>query len=58
MQILSETETLSYEIFTLNYLDSMANVVARAFTQFDPMAISQKLSVEEFASYIRLYHYH
>ena len=54
MHILHETETLRYEIFTSNSLDGLADVVAKAFTQFDPMAIAQNLSVEEFADYIKL----
>ena len=54
MKTLYETETLCYEIFDLNSLNSMADVVAEAFTQFDPMAIAQNLSLNEFADYIRL----
>ena len=54
MKTLHETKTLRYEIFDLNSLDRMANVVARAFTQFDPMAIAQNLSLGEFADYIKL----
>lgn len=54
MQSLHETETVRYEIFERNSLDQLANVVAKAFIQFDPMAIAQNLSVEEFADYIKL----
>ena len=54
MKILHETETLSYEIFNLNDLDRVADVVARAFTNSDPMAIAQQLSVNDFADYIKL----
>ena len=54
MKTLYETETWSYEIFDLNDLDEVADVVATAFTNSDPMAIAQQLSVKEFADYIKL----
>ena len=54
MHILHETEAVRYEIFTSDSLDALADVVAKAFTQFDPMAIARNLSVDEFASYIKL----
>ena len=51
---LSETETLSYEIFDLKDLDRVADLVGKAFTNSDPMAVTQLLSVKEFADYIKL----
>ena len=54
MKILHETETLSYEIFNLNSLNPLANLVGKAFINSDPMAIAQQLSLEEFADYIKL----
>ena len=54
MKIIHETETLSYEIFNLNSLNPLANLVGKAFINSDPMAIAQQLSLEEFADYIKL----
>ena len=54
MKIIHETETLSYEIFNLNSLNPLANLVGKAFINSDPMAIGQQLSLEEFADYIKL----
>lgn len=54
MKTLHETETIRYEIFDLNFLEQMSDLVAKAFTQFDPMAIAQNLSKDEFADYIKL----
>jgi ribosomal protein S18 acetylase RimI-like enzyme len=51
---LSETETLSYEIFDLSDLDRVADVIGRAFANCDPMAIAQQLSVNELADYVKL----
>ena len=51
---LSETETLSYEIFESKDLDRLANTMAKAFTNSDPMAISQQLSINELADYVKL----
>ena len=51
---LSETETLSYEIFDLKDLDRVADAIGLAFTNSDPMAVTQQLSVKEFADYIKL----
>lgn len=51
---LLETETLSYEIFNLNDLDRVADAVGLAFTNSDPMAVTQQLSVNEFADYVKL----
>ena len=54
MKTLHETEKLRYEIFELNSLDPMANVVATAFTNSDSMAIVQKLSPKDFIDYVKL----
>lgn len=54
MKTLQETEKLRYEIFELSSLEQMASIVARAFTRFDPMAIAQKLSLDDFIDYIKL----
>ena len=51
---LFETETLSYEIFDSKDLDRVANAVGKAFTNSDPMAVTQQLSVKEFADYVEL----
>ena len=51
---LSETETSYYEIFDSKDLDRVADAVGLAFTNSDPMAIAQQLSVNEFADYIKL----
>ena len=51
---LLETETLSYEIFDLKDLDRVADAIGLAFTNSDPMAVTQQLSVNEFADYIKL----
>lgn len=37
---LSETETLSYEIYNSKDLDRVANVIREAFFYSDPMAIA------------------
>ena len=50
---LSETETSYYEIFNLNDLDRVADVIGKAFTNSDPMAVTQLLSVKEFADYVK-----
>ena len=51
---LFETETSYYEIFDSKDLDRVADAVGLAFTNSDPMAIAQQLSVSEFADYIKL----
>ena len=54
MKTLHETRTLRYEIFDLSSLNQMADVVAKAFPHSDPMAIAQKLSINDFTNYIKL----
>lgn len=54
MKTLHETETLRYEIFDLNSLDGMAEVVGKAFTASDPMAIAKQLAAKDFTDYIKL----
>lgn len=54
MKILHETETLRYEIFDLNSLDGIADLVGKAFTASDPMAIAKKLAAKDFTNYIKL----
>ena len=51
---LSETETSYYEIFDSKDLDRLADVMAKAFTNSDPMAIAQQLSINELADYVKL----
>ena len=51
---LSETETLSYEIFDSKDLDRLADVIGKAFINSEPMTIAQQLSINEFADYIKL----
>ena len=51
---LSETETLSYETLDLNDLDCVADAVAEAFINSDPMSIAQQLSVNELTNYVKL----
>ena len=51
---LSETETLSYEIFDLKDLDRVADVIGQAFAEFNPLTVSQQLSVNETIDYVKL----
>ena len=51
---LSETETLSYEIFDSKDLDRVAEVIGKSFVKSDPMAVAQQLSVNEMSDYVKL----
>lgn len=51
---ISETETISYEIFNSKDLDRVANAITRTFTNSDPMSTAQQLSVNELANYVKL----
>ena len=54
---ISETETLSYEIFNSQDLDRVADAVAEAFINSDPtdpMVIAQQWSVNELADYVKM----
>ena len=51
---ISETETLSFEIYNSKDLDRVANVIGEAFFTSDPMAIAQQLSTNELADYVKL----
>ena len=51
---LLKTDTLTYEIFDLKDLDRVADIIGKAFTNSDPMAIAQQLSVDELADYVKL----
>ncbi len=54
---ISETETLSYEIYNSKDLDRVADAVAEAFINSDPtdpMAIAQQWSVNELADYVKM----
>ena len=54
---ISETETLSYEIYNSKDLDRVADAVAEAFINSDPtdpMTIAEQWSVNELADYVKM----
>jgi ribosomal protein S18 acetylase RimI-like enzyme len=55
MNLLHETQSVRYELFDINTLDEMAVVVAKAFTRFEPMAVAQDFSFEEFVDFVKLF---
>ena len=52
MTPLMETNKITYECFNLKFLEETACIVGQAFSAFDPMAIAQGLSVQDFYQYI------
>lgn len=54
MTPLIEVNNVTYEPFNINLLEQTALVVGQAFSGFDPMAVAQELSVQDFYQYIIL----
>lgn len=54
MTRLMERNNITYEHFNLKLLEGTALVVGKAFSSFDPMAVAQRLSVQDFYKHIQL----
>ena len=54
MTPLLEANNITYEPLSINLLEQTALVVGQSFSGFDPMAVAQELSVQDFYEYITL----